>query len=80
MAVFKNVTRLYSYTRAFFWYVMSIKKETNMHDLRRKHGDLLTMLSQKTTENFLYGMYFFHIITTTLDQWTRSFVFPLLEL
>lgn len=41
------------------------------------------MLSQKTTENFLYGMYFFHIIittTTTPDQWTRSFVFPLLEL
>lgn len=39
-----------------------------------KRGDLLTMLSQKTTENFLYGMYFFHIIiTTTLDQWTRYF-------
>lgn len=35
------------------------------------------MLSQKTTENFLYGMYFFHIITTTLDQWTRSFSPPL---
>lgn len=33
------------------------------------------MLSQKTTENFLYGMYLFHIITTALDQWTRSF-FP----
>lgn len=38
----------------------------------------LTMLSQKTTENFLYGMYFFHIIiTTTLDQWTSSFFSPL---
>lgn len=36
------------------------------------------MLSQKTTENFLYGMYLFHIIIViTLDQWTRSF-FPLL--
>lgn len=35
------------------------------------------MLSQKTTENFLYGMYFFHIIITTLDQWTRSFFPPL---
>lgn len=36
------------------------------------------MLSQKTIENFLYGMYFFHIIiitTTTPDQWTR-YVFP----
>lgn len=40
------------------------------------------MLSQKTTENFLYGMYFFHniIITTTLEQWTRYFFPPLLEL
>lgn len=34
------------------------------------------MLSQKTTENFLYGMYFFHIIITTLEQWTRSFFLP----
>lgn len=50
-----------------------------MHDFwGGKHGDLLSMLSQKTTENFLYGMYFFHIIiiTTTLEQWTRYF-FPL---
>lgn len=38
MAVFKNVTRFYSYTRAFFWYVnvnQSKKKQTCIMTLRR---------------------------------------------
>lgn len=57
MAVFKKLTRLYSYAGAFFWYVMSSQKRNKTcMTFWGKHGDLLTMLSQKSTENFLYGM------------------------
>lgn len=80
MAVFKNLTRLYSYAGAFFWYVMLIKKRNKTcMTFWGKHGDLLTMLSQKYNREFPLWYVLFHIITTTLDQWTRS-IFSLLEL
>lgn len=35
MAVFKNVTRFYSYTRAFFWYV-------NVNQMEKKQTCIMT--------------------------------------